>query len=43
MIAREPAGPEEVGLGLGKEVVAAVDRAADLTLDAIKELRAGHA
>jgi hydrogenase maturation protease len=41
VIACEPAHVEEMGWGLSEQVGDAVDRAADLVLDTIAELRAG--
>jgi len=43
VIACEPAGVEEMGLGLSSEVEAAVDRAVDLVLSTIEELRSDAA
>jgi len=43
VIACEPAGVEEMGLGLSSEVEAAVDRAVDLVLSTIEQLRSDAA
>jgi hydrogenase maturation protease len=43
VIACEPAGVEEMGLGLSSEVEAAVERAVELVLSTIEELRSDAA
>jgi Ni,Fe-hydrogenase maturation factor len=43
VVACEPAGVEDLGLGLSPAVEEAVDRAVELVLDTVEELRTGAA